>query len=103
MSYFEEKFLEELKNQTATIADRLLTHSKDGKFICPFCGNGSRQDGTGIKFNGEVAHCFVCDKGFNIIAISMRLLKNVLKRAALNFNMMKIIKSKTHHFHRLKN
>ena len=64
--FFNSNFLEDLKNQTATIADRLLTHSKDGNYICPFCGNGSRQDGTGIKFNGETAHCFVCNKGFNI-------------------------------------
>ena len=67
LKFIDKSTIDNIKSQTATLAERFLTHSKDGNYICPFCGNGSRQDGTGIKFNGETAHCFVCDKGFNII------------------------------------
>ena len=66
-SQISKSTIDNIKSQTATLAERFLTHSKDGNYICPFCGNGAGEDGTGIKFNGETAHCFVCDKGFNII------------------------------------
>ena len=64
--FFDSNFLDDLKNQTAAIADRLLTHSKDGKFICPFCGNGSGKDATGVDINQPGNHCFVCGNSFNI-------------------------------------
>lgn len=67
LKFIDESTFDDIKSQTATLAERFLTHSKDGNYICPFCGNGAGEDGTGIKFNGETAHCFVCNRGFNII------------------------------------
>ena len=63
---YSDSFLSEIKKHTAELAEDFLQHSTDGNFICPFCGNGSGENGTGIKFNEEVAHCFVCGESFNI-------------------------------------
>lgn len=48
-----------------------LQIAPDGNFVCPFCGNGTGTDGTGIKENIEpdgtrTAHCFKCADGDKI-------------------------------------
>ena len=55
----------------------VLQRAKDGNsYICPFCGNGSGDDGTGIaptKISGAwVYHCFKCDEAFNNFRVFAR-------------------------------
>lgn len=66
MKKFEENFLSEIKNHTHELAEHFLRHSPDGKFICPFCGNGSGENGTGVEMSQHGNHCFVCDTSFTI-------------------------------------
>ena len=51
-----------------------LRLAKDGKsYICPICGNGEGDDGTGVTFtfmgNTYWTHCFKCGEKFRIIDI----------------------------------
>lgn len=69
---FDNQFLEDIKNRTPDILDHVLRRSPDGNFICPFCGNGSNRDGTGInvvKNNPQVVKCFKCGDSWNIFQI----------------------------------
>ena len=52
------------------VAQGFLKLAKDGKsYVCPFCGNGEGEDGTGITpaFIGGawIFHCFKCGESFN--------------------------------------
>jgi len=51
----------------------LLTPARKNGFVCPFCGNGSGTDGTGIDMkllnSGYQGYCFRCDKTFDIFDI----------------------------------
>lgn len=57
-----------------------LVPSNQQQFICPFCGNGSGENGTGVTFdfikeNGEYAyHCFRCQETFDNVAIAQKVL-----------------------------
>ena len=66
---------EELKGIAPEVLERhgFLIRSQDGKFVCPHCGNGSHDDGTGIDFIFQdgvyKSHCFACDTDFDNIKI----------------------------------
>ena len=70
-----ENKISELRDQLKQIRyDDLVAHgflrrAKTG-FVCPFCGNGSHDDGTGIEEHVEndivTSHCFRCNDGTNI-------------------------------------
>ena len=66
MNKFSSSFLEDLKNHSQDIAERLLQHSPDGKFLCPFCGNGKGDKGTGVDIDKPGNHCFSCGRSFTI-------------------------------------
>lgn len=59
----------ELERELLKKAPEFLGRAKDGGFICPNCGNGSGQDGTGIKVNDKAEDkdehprykCFTCN------------------------------------------
>ena len=59
----------ELERELLKKAPDFLGRAKDGGFICPYCGNGSGQDGTGIKVNDKAEDkedhprykCFACN------------------------------------------
>lgn len=77
----------------------ILIHSPDGLFVCPFCGNGSGDDGTGLGFkdtgNTFASHCFKCGENFNIIHVlakhfnldSKSQFHQVIEEAARLFNL----------------
>ena len=50
MKKFTESLLSEIKKHGKELAEYYLDHSRDGNFICPICGNGSGESGTGIIF-----------------------------------------------------
>ena len=55
-------------------AHGVLKNSPDGNFVCPACGNGSGENGTGIQehieSNGVVtSHCYKCGESFDNIKI----------------------------------
>ena len=74
-----QNFNDDLKNRLRAISAReMLNHgvivkAKKFGYICPFCGNGSGKDGTGIKptdDNGTTRfHCFRCDKIFDNLTL----------------------------------
>lgn len=47
----------------------VLQKSPDDKFLCPVCGNGEGEDGTGIDINFIdgfwIGHCFKCNRSFD--------------------------------------
>ena len=51
----------------------LLQEARTSGYICPFCGNGSGDDGTGIDMNllntGYEGHCFKCGESFDVFKI----------------------------------
>lgn len=52
-------------------ADQHLQPSKNGMYICPFCGSGTGRNGTGAfsidtKKGNEYWHCFSCERGGDI-------------------------------------
>lgn len=51
----------------------ILTPAKTSGYICPFCGNGSGDDGTGIDMkllnSGYEGHCFKCGENFDVFKI----------------------------------
>ena len=51
----------------------IIQAAKNGGYICPACGNGQGDDGTGINpgelANGYEYHCFKCDKSFDNIGL----------------------------------
>lgn len=51
----------------------LLNPANHSGYICPFCGNGSGEDGTGIDMtllnSGYEGHCFKCDADFDVFKI----------------------------------
>ena len=57
MKKFKESLLNEIKKHGKELAEYYLDHSRDGNFICPICGNGSGESGTGIFFNDGNAFC----------------------------------------------
>ncbi len=50
-----------------------LKEAEKSGYVCPECGNGSGEDGTGIEFQqvGDtyLANCFKCGKGWDIIGV----------------------------------
>ena len=82
-----EKTKHRLKTYTAQFLAacgfvQLLPHDPT-QFICPFCGNGSGENGTGISTDytnddGEYSyHCFRCNKNFDNIDIAKNALGNL--------------------------
>lgn len=70
----------ELERELLKKAPDFLGRAKDGNFICPYCGNGSGQDGTGIKVNDKAEDkdehprykCFACNEVYeDIIGLYM--------------------------------
>lgn len=70
----------ELERELLKKAPEFLGRAKDGGFICPYCGNGSGQDGTGIKVNDKAEDkedhprykCFTCNHVYeDIIGLYM--------------------------------
>lgn len=70
----------ELERELLKKAPEFLGRAKDGGFICPYCGNGSGTDGTGIKVNDKAEDkedhprykCFACNKVYeDIIGLYM--------------------------------
>ena len=65
----------ELERELLKKAPDFLGRAKDGGFICPYCGNGSGQDGTGIKVNKQAEDkedhprykCFACNEVYGDI------------------------------------
>lgn len=60
-------------------ANRTLTKSKNGFFVCPFCGSGTGNNGTGafsIDKTNEHWKCFACNKSGDVFAL-IGLLKGV--------------------------
>lgn len=81
-------------NQLASIGVAQLVPGKDDEIICPFCGNGSGNNRTGLSptcfTNGFQYHCFKCNESFdnlNLFALYFNLdinrdFQEILKRAA---------------------
>ena len=88
---------------------------KSGGFVCPFCGNGTGEDGTGVDFKGEEHpdgtfgyHCFKCDEKFDNISILAEVwgldqrqrddFIEIMNRAANKFNIsgLNISSNKNH-------
>ena len=60
-------------------AERTLEKSKNGFYKCPFCGSGTRPNGTGafsVDNTGEHWKCFSCNRSGDIFAL-IGLLKGV--------------------------
>lgn len=68
IEYYKEKF-KHLDPRDLQFAN-LLTDSKANGFNCPFCGNGTGDDGTGVKFellnDGYKGYCFKCGRYFDV-------------------------------------
>lgn len=51
----------------------IISHAKKSGYVCPFCGNGHGEDGTGVDWNflngSYVAHCFKCDKAYDVFEV----------------------------------
>lgn len=78
MNLDQEKELE--RELLKKAPDKFLALAKNGGFICPYCGNGSGQDGTGIKVNDKAEDkdehprykCFACNQVYeDIIGLYM--------------------------------
>lgn len=69
----------ELERELLKKAPDFLGEAKNGGFICPYCGNGSGQDGTGIKVNDKAEDkedhprykCFKCGINEDVIGLYM--------------------------------
>ena len=83
------------------VARNFIKIANDEKsYTCPFCDNGSGENGTGIKpnfmGNGWTWHCFKCGKAFNnisILALSYNLNQQsdfveICKRACDDFGIL---------------
>ena len=75
MNFDNEK---ELERELLKKAPDFLAPAKNGGFICPKCGNGSGQDGTGIKVTDNTKgtdhpryKCFKCGINEDIIGLYM--------------------------------
>lgn len=48
----------------------LLSPANTSGWNCPYCGNGTGENGTGVKMNllsgGYVGHCFRCNESFDV-------------------------------------
>ena len=72
-----EKFAELIREFSIEIlvALGLLSRAVNGGFICPICGNGSGEDGTGFEFGvapdgkNNIGHCFKCGENFDTFKI----------------------------------
>lgn len=63
-------YAEQIRQQDIEkVADKYLSRSKDGGYICPHCGNGTGKDGTGVKIHKNNFHCFKCGKNFNTLEL----------------------------------
>lgn len=52
----------------------IAQESPDGKIICPFCGNGNHDNGTGVSVKQDAygnwrGHCFACGKTFDNLSL----------------------------------
>ena len=70
------KELSKIPENAKILADRFLTPAPDYKpnnpgYICPKCGNGSGENGTGIHFipNKDLLKCFKCGESFDLIKV----------------------------------
>lgn len=84
----EDLELNRIKDQTAELLPYFLTPAHKNGYICPNCGNGSGNDGTGIdvfKNNPHVVgKCFKCGKSFDIFQIAQQT-KNLSFKEAVNW------------------
>ena len=74
--FFSENMLNEIKNHTAELLPHFLSPAHKGGFICPNCGNGSGDDGTGVNLingNSHVVSCRVCNQSYNIFQIAQKV------------------------------
>lgn len=76
MNLDQEKELE--RELLKKAPDKFLAPAKKSGFICPYCGNGSGQDGTGIKVTDNTKgtdhpryKCFVCGINEDVIGLYM--------------------------------
>ena len=72
MTNLKDKIRALTPNQLASRG--FLQASPDGNYICPMCGNGAGEDGTGVEFSPTddgtfVSKCFKCGEGFDIIDV----------------------------------
>ena len=72
MTNLKDKIRALTPNQLASRG--ILQASPDGNYICPMCGNGAGEDGTGVEFSPTddgtfVSKCFKCGEGFDIIDV----------------------------------
>ena len=75
---YNESFLNIIKNYTQFILPRLLSVANKNGFVCPACGNGSGNDGTGLdvlKNNPQVIHCLKCGKSWNVFQLAQEVLR----------------------------
>ena len=75
MNYSDDELIA-IKNHTAELLPHFLSPARGGGYICPYCGNGSGKDGTGINIlpnNPHVVNCFKCGKAFNIFQIVQKV------------------------------
>ena len=71
---FSDTFLNGIKDRTPEILLRVLRPANKTGAICPFCGNGSGNDGDGVTVvpdNSHVIHCFKCGKSNDIFHFVM--------------------------------
>ena len=52
----------------------IAQHSPDSKIVCPFCGNGSHDNGTGVSVTQDAlgnwrGYCFACGKSFDNLSL----------------------------------
>ena len=98
-----EQLKEELKQLSASTLEShgFLRRANKSGYVCPFCGNGEGEDGTGIEEHAEsngvyTYHCFKCSESFDnirIFASAYNLderndFKEILQRAAVKFGII---------------
>ena len=75
-NYFNSNIKEEIKRVNPdTLVNHGYAQSADvSGIVCPHCGNGSGEDGTGIEFKQDAngfyrAHCFKCGENFDNLRV----------------------------------
>ena len=68
IEYYKDKF-KRLDPRDLMFAN-LLDEGRNSGFVCPFCGNGTGDDGTGVKVellnDGYKGYCFKCGRSFDV-------------------------------------
>ena len=71
---FSNFFLNSIKDRTPDILLRVLRPANKSGAICPFCGNGSGNEGDGVSFvpgNPHIIKCFKCGTAKDIFSFVM--------------------------------